>query len=132
RVDDAAVADDARLAEDDPARDLADLERLAIRDDGMARVRAALVAADEIRVLGEQVDDLALALVAPLRTHDDSGRHGDRRFCLIGRRAGLATASTRHAAPEPGHPGCPRAGRRCPRRASGRAAGAASGTRSRT
>ena len=33
----------------------------------------AVVAADEIRVAGEQVDDLALALVAPLRA-DDHGR----------------------------------------------------------
>ena len=44
-------------------------------DDRVPGVRAALVAADEVGVLGEQVDDLALALVAPLRADDDGRRH---------------------------------------------------------
>jgi hypothetical protein len=81
RIDDAAVADDAGLAEDDPARNLADLEDHAIGDDGVPGVRATLVTADEVGVLREQVDDLALALVAPLRTDDYGRRHGDRGFC---------------------------------------------------
>ena len=34
----------------------------------------ALVAAHDVRLLGEQVDDLALALVAPLRADDDGRR----------------------------------------------------------
>ena len=75
RVDDAAGADRGRLAGDDPRRDLADLVRLAVDDDRVPRVRPALVAADEVGVLGEQVDDLALPLVAPLRTDDHGGRH---------------------------------------------------------
>ena len=74
RVDDAARADHRRLAGDDAARRLADLERLAADDDRVPGVRAALVAADDIGFLGEQVDDLALALVAPLRPDDRRSR----------------------------------------------------------
>ena len=44
--------------------------------DRVAGVRAALVAADEVRALREQIDDLALALVSPLRSDDDGRRHG--------------------------------------------------------
>jgi hypothetical protein len=43
-------------------------------------VRPALVAADDVRFLGQQVDDLALPLVAPLRTDYDGGWHG-REVC---------------------------------------------------
>ncbi len=74
-VDDAAVADDARLAVQDAGRDLADLERFVADHDRMPRVRTALVAADEIRLLGEQVDDLPFAFVAPLRSDDDGRGH---------------------------------------------------------
>jgi hypothetical protein len=52
-VDDAAVADHARLAADDAARQGADLVRLVAHDDGVVGVRAALVAADDVGVLGE-------------------------------------------------------------------------------
>ena len=74
-IDDAAVADHARLAAHDAARQRADLERLVADDDRVAGVRAALVAAHDVRVLREQVDDLPLAFVAPLRTDDDGRRH---------------------------------------------------------
>ena len=74
-VDHAAGADHRGLARDDAARGLADLERLAAGDDGVPGVRPALVAADHIRALREQVDDLALALVAPLRADDDGRWH---------------------------------------------------------
>src|SRR5262252_8661766 len=77
RVDDAAVPDDAWLAADYPARQRPDLVGLVADDDRVAGVRAALVAADDVRVLGEQVDDLALSFVAPLRAHDDGGGHVD-------------------------------------------------------
>ena len=79
-IDDAAASDGAALAGDDAGRDLADLVRLVADDDRVAGVRAALVAADEIRVLREQVDDLSLPLVAPLRT-DDDGRGHARQSC---------------------------------------------------
>ena len=52
-----------------------ELERHAVDDHGVAGVRPALVAADEVRVLREQVDDLALAFVAPLRADDDGRGH---------------------------------------------------------
>jgi hypothetical protein len=79
-VDNAAVADHARLAADDPARQGADLVRLVADDDRVPGVRAALVAADDVGVLGEQVDDLALPLVAPLGA-DDHGRRHVKEVC---------------------------------------------------
>ena len=47
-----------------------ELEHLAVADDRVAGVVAALVADDHVGPLGEQVDDLALALVAPLGADD--------------------------------------------------------------
>ncbi len=44
-------------------------------DDRVPGVRPALVAADDISTLREQVDDLALALVTPLRADDDGRWH---------------------------------------------------------
>ena len=41
-------------------------------------VVAALVAGDHVGPLGQQVDDLALALVAPLGADDDRAGHGYR------------------------------------------------------
>ena len=73
RVDDAAGADHAFLAAEDPRGDVLHLVGLAVGDDLVSCVRPAVVTADEIAVLGEQVDDLPLALVAPLRA-DDHGR----------------------------------------------------------
>ena len=75
RVNDATGSDRAALAGDDPARDLTDLVRLPGNDDRVAGVRTALVAADEVGLLREQVDDLPLALVAPLRADDDGRGH---------------------------------------------------------
>src|SRR5262249_28878290 len=74
-VEAAAGADRALLAAQDPGRDVPALVRLAVGHDRMARVRPAVVAADEISMLGKQVDDLALSLVSPLRANDDGGRH---------------------------------------------------------
>src|SRR5439155_14233637 len=75
RVDHAAAADHRRFARDDTARRLPDLVRLAVDDDRVPGIGPALVAADHIRALREQVDDLALALVPPLRADDDGRRH---------------------------------------------------------
>src|SRR5207247_2196903 len=44
--------------------------------------------ADEVRVLGEQVDDLALAFVTPLRPDDDGPRHGPKCARSVGYAAG--------------------------------------------
>ncbi len=76
RVDDAARADHALLALQDPRGDVLQLVRLAVGHDRVAGVGAAVVAADEVGVTGEQVDDLALALVTPLGPDDDGGGHG--------------------------------------------------------
>ncbi len=43
---------------------------LAVDDDGVAGVVAAGVAGDDVELLGEDVDDLAFAFVAPLGTKD--------------------------------------------------------------
>ena len=74
-IDDAARAQHALLAPEDPRRHVPELVRLALGDDRVAGVGAALVAADEVGMLGEQVDDLALPLVPPLRADDDCGGH---------------------------------------------------------
>ncbi len=74
-VDDAAGADDAFLAGEDARGQVPQLVGLVADEDGVPGVRPAVVAADDVRVLGEQVDDLALALVSPLRAHDDRGWH---------------------------------------------------------
>ena len=74
-VDHAAGADDAELSGEDPGRDVVERERLAVADDRVAGVGATLVAADDVRVQREEVDDLPLALVTPLGAHDHGGRH---------------------------------------------------------
>ena len=77
RVDHAPGAEHALLAPEQAGRHVPELVGLAVGDDRVPRVGAALVADDDVRVLGEQVDDLALPLVAPLRPDDDGGGHGD-------------------------------------------------------
>src|SRR4029078_5854840 len=72
-VDHAAGAEEALLAVQDPRRHVVELVLLAAGDDRVPGVRAALVAADEVGVLRQQVDDLALAFVPPLRA-DNHGR----------------------------------------------------------
>ena len=82
RVDHDAVADHARLAGvEDPARDEVELPRLAVAHDRVPGVVAALEADDHVRALGEQVDDLALPLVAPLGANDDDSRHVEEECC---------------------------------------------------
>jgi hypothetical protein len=44
-----------------------------VNDDGVTCVVAAGVTGYDVELLGENVDDLALALVAPLGTEDDGG-----------------------------------------------------------
>ena len=80
QVDDDAVGDhrDDVVVEDAARRQLQGVA-LAADDDGVAGVVAALVAHDVAVLLGEQVDDLGLALVAPLSPDDDGDRHGPRR-----------------------------------------------------
>ena len=48
---------------------------LVADDERVARVGAAAVAHDRVGLRGEQIHDLALALVAPLGAHDHQRRH---------------------------------------------------------
>ena len=75
RIDHHAVAEHAALAGVADARrhEVRD-ELLAVDHERVAGVRAAAVAHDGVGALGEQVDDLALAFVAPLGADDDRRR----------------------------------------------------------
>ncbi|GIK18134.1 MAG: hypothetical protein AMXMBFR77_09220 [Phycisphaerales bacterium] len=55
-------------------------ESLAVHDDGVSRVRAAVVADDGIVSGREKVHDLALALVSPLEADDSGGWGGGERW----------------------------------------------------
>ena len=71
RIDDHAVADDADDAVvQDAGRDQVQHELLAVHVHGVAGVVAALIARDDREVRRQQVDDLALAFVAPLRAEN--------------------------------------------------------------
>ena len=50
-------------------------ELLAVDHQRVAGVGAAAVAHDDVGALGEQVDDLALAFIAPLGADDDDDGH---------------------------------------------------------
>ena len=79
RVDDDAVADRAGLAGvEDPRGDQVELEGLAVADDRVAGVVAALKADHDVGLLGEQVGDLPLSFIAPLGADYDDSRHGAR------------------------------------------------------
>ena len=90
RIDDAAGAEHALLAPEDPRGHVPELVRLPVGDDRVPGVRPALVAADDVRVLRQQVDDLALALVTPLRPDDDGRWHGRSVPYAAARSANLA------------------------------------------
>ena len=67
-----AVADQAqRTFAQDARRDQVQDGLLAIDDQGVAGVVPALEAHDRTDLLGQQVDDLALAFIAPLGTEND-------------------------------------------------------------
>ena len=59
-----------------PGRQKRELVGLATELNGVPRVVAPLVSDNDVVVFGQQVDDLALGLVAPLKTNHGSGRHG--------------------------------------------------------
>ena len=77
-----AVADDAELARPQDARgDEMEDVFLAVGDDGVPGIVAALAACDHIGGFGKEVDDFAFAFVAPLGA-DNNGIHdknGTRR-----------------------------------------------------
>ena len=61
---------------------------LAVDDQCVARVMAALKTRDDIGPFAEPIDDLAFSLVTPLGAHDDNICHGDpfrtSIFCKTG------------------------------------------------
>ena len=68
RVDDDAVTDDAGHARmQDPRGNQPQDELGPVHVDGVAGVVSALVAADDGKMWREEIDDLALAFVSPLR-----------------------------------------------------------------
>ena len=69
-IEDHAVADNRRRAGDDARRQQGKLIDLTVDDQCVPGVVPALKAHDHVRPAREPVDDLALALVAPLRTDD--------------------------------------------------------------
>jgi hypothetical protein len=73
-----AVADDAQRAPDDAGREQRELVDLIADDERVAGIVPALEARHHVRPAGEPVDDLALALIAPLPADD-----GDVRQCLF-------------------------------------------------
>jgi hypothetical protein len=101
-IDHTARPDRAPLPGDDAGWDLPDPVRLPAGHDRVARVRAALVAADEVRLLRQQIDDLALALVSPLRA-DDHGR-GHAPQCRRRSRRPARASSARPRRPRGGPP----------------------------
>ena len=57
---------------------------LAVDDQRVPGIVPALKARDDVGPLGKPVDDLALALVAPLRAHDNHVGHWQRSFLWSG------------------------------------------------
>ena len=76
RIDHHAIADDRQLAAAHHAgRQQRQFVGLAVDDQRVAGIVAALEAHDDVGLLGQPVDDLALALVAPLGADHHDIRH---------------------------------------------------------
>ena len=68
------IADRASYARmQNPARNLVEYERFVGDVHGVTGVCPALVANDPVRALGEDIHQLALAFISPLRADDDDG-----------------------------------------------------------
>ena len=74
-VDDDARADHGRAAADDAGREEVQGEVLRSELDRVPGVVAAVVAGHDVETVGEQVDELALALVSPLPAQDGQDLH---------------------------------------------------------
>jgi len=70
-----AIADHRRRAAHDPRREERELVGLVADDERMTGIVAALEAHDHVRPARQPIDDLALALVAPLRANDRDVAH---------------------------------------------------------
>ncbi len=90
--DDEPVADDARLpGMQDPRGDEMEDDLAAVDIYGVPGVVAALVAGDDVEGGGQEVDDLALAFVSPLRSEDEQVGHETPSF-VCGRPRGTTMA----------------------------------------
>ena len=113
------VADHAGLlGVEDPGGDQVELELLAVADDRVAGVVAALEADDHLGALGEQVRDLALPLVAPLGPDYDYSWHNERGIVPGIRRPCRSAGRRRTGAPRRTSAS---GGKRCGRRSGSRA-----------
>ena len=89
-VDDHAVADHRRdVVVEDAAGHQLKGEGLAVDDDGVPGVMTALIADDQLHVLGEQVGELALPFVAPLGPDDHGCGHASLLRCESGLRTSV-------------------------------------------
>ncbi len=80
-IHDGARSDDAECVRIEDARGHEmELERAVLVDDGVTGVVAALKADDHVRLLRQEVRDLALALVTPLGPDDGGHWHVLRRY----------------------------------------------------
>ena len=95
-----AVADDRQRAAHDPRRQQAELVGLVANHERVAGVVPALEANHGIRAAGQPVDDLALALIAPLGAdHGDIGQEsGPFSFCPTAPRPRRSPAAGQGAA----------------------------------
>ena len=76
RIDHQPVADYRGLAGmQDAARNQPEHEFTIADEDGVARVMAALIADDVVETVGQQIDQFALAFVAPLRAQNNNIAH---------------------------------------------------------
>ena len=85
----------------DAARHQLEGEGLPVHHDGVPGVVAALVADDHLHLLGQEVGELALALIPPLGPDDDGCRHASLLRC----ECGLRTSVPRRHGPFRGAPG---------------------------
>ena len=93
RIDHDAVADDrSDVVVQDTGRDQLQGEGLAVDDEGVPRIVAALVADDQLHLLGDEVGEFPLALITPLGAHHDGRRHAD----LLGLPLGNGHGSSAH------------------------------------
>lgn len=76
-VDDAAATDDIdAIGVDEAAGQNVEIVSDAVCDNGMACIVTALGTAADLRLMGEDIGELALAFVTPLGAEDDGDRHG--------------------------------------------------------
>lgn len=81
-VDNAAAADDVDAAGvDEAGRQDVEVVCDAVDDNGVAGVVTALGAAAQLRLVSEDVGELAFAFVAPLGAEDNGGSHGGGVDC---------------------------------------------------